>query len=208
MIDVRVMALCELSQDLLFHKIPADRLGYYLDESLSAGERAAREFSGRDINELYRQYGIEIEYKEKSASALNIMLRGQAIMGKGEYKVVVYTDSIRALTNNSGYEEIPAMDYEQALKIHLAHEFFHFWEYKIGSSIVESLESVVTLKLFGFSRKAKINRCGEVAAHSFTRTLLGLPFLPNLYDYLYLIGIGKMSKEAFDSKIARLSRYV
>jgi len=208
MIDTRIMALCELSQDLLFHKIPPDRLGYYVNESLLAGERAAREFSGRDINELYHQHNIEIEFKEKSALALSVTLRGQAIMGKDKCKVVVYTDSIKALTTNSEYDGMPAMDYDLALKIHLAHEFFHFWEYKTDTSIVESLDSVITFRLFGFSRRAKINCCGEIAAHSFVKNLLALPCLPNLYDYLYLIGNGKMTKEAFDNKIARLRAHL
>ena len=48
----RILAMCELSNDLLFHKIPRERLGYYVDAALEAGRSAATCFSGRSIREL------------------------------------------------------------------------------------------------------------------------------------------------------------
>ena len=58
----RILAMCELSNDLLFHKIPRERLGYYVDASLEAGRSAAKCFSGRSIRELYEEYGIAIRH--------------------------------------------------------------------------------------------------------------------------------------------------
>jgi hypothetical protein len=36
--------------------------------------------------------------------------------------------------------------------------------------------------------------------------MLNLPFLPNYYDYMYLIALGKMSRDAFDAMISRLEK--
>ncbi len=40
--DDRILAACELSNDLIFQKIPKDRLAYYIDVPLAAGRKAAR----------------------------------------------------------------------------------------------------------------------------------------------------------------------
>ena len=56
--DERVLALCELSNDMLFHKIPREQLPFYVDESLKAGRETARTLAGRDVLELYRESGI------------------------------------------------------------------------------------------------------------------------------------------------------
>ena len=76
--DDRVLALCELSNDLLFHKIPRERLAYYVDASLEAGRNAARLFLGQDVRELYRQNGIEIRYAGSGKQNYGVILRGQS----------------------------------------------------------------------------------------------------------------------------------
>ena len=69
----RILAMCELSNDLLFHKIPRERLGYYVDASLEAGRSAAKCFSGRSIRELYEEYGEQIKKSADAAIQENIV---------------------------------------------------------------------------------------------------------------------------------------
>ncbi|MDR2938844.1 MAG: hypothetical protein LBV08_00815 [Clostridiales bacterium] len=204
--DDRAMALCELSQDMLFHKVPVGRILYYIDEPLKAGRDAARLYSGKDIHALYSENGIGAEYKPKTASAFGVMLRGQAILGADGCKVEIYMESIEELAKHSCFGGMPGLDLESALKVHLAHEFYHYLEYKSGSAITEMLDSVETFKLFGFTRKAKINRCSEIAAHMFAKCLIGLSYMPNLYDYLYLISTGKLTAGDFEEKISGLKQ--
>lgn len=199
----QVLALCELSNDLLFHKIPRERLTYYADASLEAGRTAAKGFLGQDVRELYRQNGIEIRYAGSGKQGYGVILRGQSVMGEEQCSVDVYQDSIRELAAHSVWEG-RSLTLEQALDAHLAHEFFHIWEYREHRSIAEELEPVVSISFLGFKRRVRINRCGEVAAHAFARQLLGLPFLPNFYDYRYLIDTGAMTQADFDSLIARM----
>lgn len=196
--DERVLALCELSNDMLFHKIPQEQLPLYVDGSIGAGRETARALEGRDIFDLYRESGVAIRESGSGKRGYGLILRGQATMGKEGCSVEVFRDSIQALSQHSGGPGEPCLTYDEALRIHLAHEYFHFWEYQSGSSIVERLPSVTTLTVLKLQRKAKINRCAEAAAHAFAKELLGLPDLPNLYDYRYLIDTGAMEQAAFD----------
>lgn len=197
--DDRILALCELSNDLLFHKIPMKRIPYYVDASLEAGRQAAGRFAGRDIQALYREGDIEIRFAGGGKQSYGVLLRGQSVMDRTRCAVDVYRDSIRELAAHGGLTE------ERALEVHLAHEFFHIWEYREGRSIADELDSVVSASLLGWKRRAHIGRCGEVAAHAFAKELLGLPSLPNFYDYRYLIDTRAMTREDFDALTARMA---
>lgn len=202
--DDRVLALCELSNDLLFQKIPRERISYYVDASLAAGRSAAAAFSGRDVRTLYAENGIQIKTMGSGKQGYGVILRGQASMSREGCAVEVYTDSIRELALHSGWEGRTLTE-DEAMNVHLAHEFFHIWEYRNDCSIVDQLEPVTTLALLGWRRTAHIHRCGEIAAHAFAKALLDLPVLPNLYDYLYLIDTGKMTRDAFHQLTARMA---
>lgn len=205
MIDDRPLALMELSNDPLYGKIPREKLAYYTDESLSAGKAAAAACRGRDIRSLYRENGIEVRRRDKAAGLYGVVLRGQAVMGKTGCRVELYRDSIRELAEHSGGGKLPALSPERAEEIHLAHEFYHFLEYKRGRTISEQLEPVVLFRCFSLRRTAHINRCSEVAAHAFAKALLGLPCLPNLYDYCYLMDTGRLKESDFKTSLAKAS---
>ncbi|MDR1001174.1 MAG: hypothetical protein LBL96_10330 [Clostridiales bacterium] len=193
--DDRLLALCEISNDLLFEKIPKGKLAYYVDHSLKAGRNAAEGLKGREIHEIYSENCITVAKHAPQKSSFGVILRGMATMSEKGCSIEVYGDSVRELAKYAG------MDYGLAERVHLAHELFHFLEYKRGRSFSDELEKVVTVRIFGYSRKAKINRCEEVAAHAFAKEMLDLPCLPNYYDYLYLVGAGKMTREALDGKL-------
>ncbi len=197
MIKDEVLALCELSNDLLYHKIPKEKLSYYIKESLRAGKESAKAYLGKDILALCEDNKIEIEYKKESKKAYGVSFRAQVEMDKTGTKILLYEGSMRELARNSGYEGRKALTYEEALKIHLAHEFFHYMEYTNHDFIPEKLDEVITINLPFFTRKARIQRCSEIAAHSFAKELLHLEELPNLYDYIYLINCGNMKESSF-----------
>ena len=71
-------------------------------------------------------------------------------------------------------------------------------------SIAEELEPVATMAILGFRRTAHISRCGEIAAHAFAKEQTGLAFLPNFYDYLYLMDTNQMTPAAFQSLTERM----
>lgn len=198
-----VLALCELSNDLVYEKIPEDKLRYYIGESLKAGREAALPLEGRDILELYRENRIRIHYQDRSPGKFGVLLRGSAEMDEKECGVTLYRASIAELAGHAKSEGEPLLDYDGALRIHLAHEFYHFQEYRQGSVISARLDPVVTLRIGRYARTAHVRRCEEIAAHAFAKELLGLPVLPNYYDYLYLIDTGAMTKADFDKMLER-----
>ena len=138
---------------------------------------------------------IAVAKRPPVKSPFGVALRGMATMSPKGCTVEIYEESIADMARWCG------MDQDLAERIHLAHEFFHFLEYQRRPFFLEKLEPVVTARLLGYARKAAINRCSEAAAHAFAKTLLGLERLPNYYDYVYLIAIGKMTQEAFEEKL-------
>ena len=201
MIRDEVLALCELSNDLLYHKIPGEKLSYYIKESLRLGREAGERYAGKDILDLCEENKIEIKYIKESKKTYGVSFRAQVEMDKKHTKILLYEGSIQELARNSSFDGRKTLKLEEALKIHLCHEFFHYLEYTKNEFVPEKLEKVVTLRLFNFTRKARIQRCSEVAANSFAKELLQLKELPNVYDYIYLINSGKMSKEYFTHMI-------
>lgn len=201
--DDRTLALCELSGDLLFHKIPKERLAYYVDASLEAGRKAAEPFLNQSIRQLYGEHGISIEEKGSARQGCGVLLRGQAVMAASGCSVEIYRDSIQELAAYSAWHGT-TLSTDEALEVHLAHEFFHILEYRSGTTVADTLAPVERFSLLGWKPTAHITRCCEIAAHAFAKELLGLPALPNLYDYLYLMGTGHLSREAFDEKLARM----
>lgn len=72
MISDKVLAMCELMNDLLYQKIPESRHGYYVNQSLSIGYQTAETIKAEfgenrapDMEDLYRKFQIKIEFLEK-----------------------------------------------------------------------------------------------------------------------------------------------
>lgn len=197
MLDDTILAFCELEQDLLYDRIQEEKRREYVVASLQIGREKAIEYCGKNIFEIYKKHGISIVYHEGTKGTMGVMLRGQAVMSAQEKKVELYRSSIESLANNSNIGAVEGLSYEQALQIHLAHEFFHYLEFMEGKTVAEELPPVLLPKLFVWKRYGRINRCSEISAHAFVKALLNLPYLPNAYDYFYLIRTGKMREEDF-----------
>ena len=206
--DDRVLALCELSGDLLFHKIPHEKIPRFVDGSLSAGREAAKAYKGKDMEALCAQKGIKILWKESGETRIGVTWRGQSAFGKNGCEITLVRESIRTLAENSTplwdspSGDDPLLSPQDALQLHLAHEFFHYLEYESNDPVSSRMDEIVTFQLFGWKRHAHINKCSEVAAHAFAKEAMGLPVLPNYFDYLYLVHTGKMTQAEFEAFLA------
>lgn len=201
MIRDEVLALCELSNDLLYHKIPKVKIPYYIKEALILGKKEALDYKNLDILELCKEKNIDIQYIKESKKTYGVSFRAQTEMDKKKCKIWIFEGSIRELAASSSYGDRKEISYEKALKIHLAHEFFHYLEYTKGEFAAEKLEPILRINLPFLKKKANIQRCSEIAAHSFAKELLGLEELPNLYDYCYLVNSGQMKEKDFKDMI-------
>lgn len=216
MISDEALAMFELSNDLLFGKIPENRYAYYVESSLHLGREAAKKVidgnAEKNIFQLYEKAGIAITYQEESGKNYGVSFRAQSEYGKdGSANVMIYRQSISDLVMDGGSCEL---NEEKALEVHLAHEYFHYLEYhseeiKDKETMVfyncgfisDYLEPVELSRIFGRRRTAGILRCSEIAAHAFAKELTGLTVLPNYYDYVYLMKKGKICEADFLKKV-------
>jgi hypothetical protein len=201
----RVLAMCELSNDLLFNKIKSEKYLYYIDGSLSAGASAAQLYKEQNIKDLYKSNGIEIEYSDEKNIFSGVEFRAQVTMDKNKKSVKLYRKSIDELARMSTLDN-EAISLSRAIDIHLCHEFYHYLEFCDGKSTAEKLDTIVTMKIGPFERKAHINRCSEIAAHSFAKEMLQLEYMPNVYDYIYLINSKKITQKDFDELIEKYNK--
>ncbi|MCM3342040.1 hypothetical protein M3650_26300 [Paenibacillus sp. MER TA 81-3] len=188
-----VLGCMELRQDPLFHKIPPERIPYYVHESLQAGRVAAATYKGLGIRGMCRDAGLRYEITESSVQFHNVSFRAQIDFSKKPPEIILYTSSLKGM--RTVCQEIlgerssgSAADLDLLVDIHLAHEFYHWLEYREQIFTNEKLERIEVFKLGPYSRKSSVVQCCEIAAHAFCKELLGLPCLPNLLDYAYLIG--------------------
>ena len=204
----RTLAYAELKNDLLFQKIPKDKIEYYVDDSLFLGKIEAKKYLGKDLKKLCEDNGVKIEIVKKSGTFYGVKFRAEISFSKKENIIKIYENSLIDLMNTCNKVDFfkEKLSYEDVFNMHLAHEFYHFLEYKEKKPTNELLEQVTLMNFVFFKRKSSIIKCSEIAAHSFSKEILGAKFLPNIYDYLYLIELGKISLDAFKKIIICLEQ--
>lgn len=206
-----IMGCLELGRDLLFHKIPEADIPYYVHASLRAGRLAAAPYRGKNIREMCREAGLRYAVTHASGTFHGVAFRAQIDFAANPPEIIVYADSLEGMRRVSrevlaepretSRPSNPEADLKLLIDIHLAHEFFHFLEYRDGAFTNERLERIEVFRLGPYTKKASVAQCSEIAAHAFCKTLLNLPCLPNLLDYVYLIKEGLMTGEQFQRRI-------
>ncbi|WP_018752422.1 hypothetical protein [Paenibacillus sanguinis] len=204
-LDDEILALAELERDPVFHKLDAGRYGYYLKHSLRAGRQAARPLQGQDIRMLLREAGIEFMVAESAGTgAMKVALRAQLDWSGKVPHIMVYRESLRQLqTAAEANGALGPVTFEKIVDIHLAHEYYHWLEYRSGQFTNELLEPVECCKIGPFRRKATVLQTSEIAAHTFCKEMLGLPYLPSLLDHMYLIQTGEIKVEQFARNVKK-----
>ncbi|MFL1677020.1 hypothetical protein [Paenibacillus dendritiformis] len=195
-----LLACAELEQDPLFHKIPKDRIAYYVSMSLERGRETAAAYKGKgkSIRELCQMEGLQYEVTNQSGTFHNVSFRAQIDFAKNPPAIIIYASSLRDMRQayrtvmGNGCEE-QGQELNRLIDIHLAHEFFHYTEYRAGQFTNETLEPIEVFKLGSwYTKRSSIVKCSEIAAHAFCKTMLGLPCLPNALDYAFLVQTGAM----------------
>lgn len=204
----RTLAYAELKNDLLFQKIPKDKIDYYIDDSLFLGEIKAKQYLTKDLKRLCEDNGIKIEVVKKSGTFYGVKFRAEISFSKKENIIKIYESSLIDLMNTCNKVDFfkEKLSYEDVFNMHLAHEFYHFLEYKENKPTNELLDRITLMNFGFFKRESSIIKCSEIAAHSFSKEILGTRFLPNIYDYLYLIELGKISLDDFKKMITCLEQ--
>ncbi|TGY43389.1 hypothetical protein E5347_00855 [Clostridium sartagoforme] len=198
-----ILSFLELKEDIVFHKIPKNKIRYFLNEASNIGRKEAKKYKDITLEKLLKDNGVEVIIEE-TCPTKKLDIRGEIIFDKKEKKITIYKNSIDQLyksLNESGFK----VSREKVYQIHLAHEFYHFLEFKNKKNTNELLEKVETISIGPIKRKSSILKTREIAAHSFCKELLNLKFHPKLMDYLFLIETKKVDKNDFKRYITELN---
>lgn len=203
----KLLACMELRQDPLFHKIPKAKIPYYVQESLRAGRQAAVPYKGSSIRRMCEDAGLHYEVTQASGDYRSVSFRAQIDFAKNPPQIILYASSLKGMQKvcRDLLGELPGgqeADMELLIDIHLAHEFYHWLEYRDNAFTNEQLERIDVFRLGPYTKRSSVVQCSEIAAHAFCREVTGLPCLPNLLDYAYLIGEKQMQAEAFEQQLA------
>ncbi|MBA4543704.1 MULTISPECIES: hypothetical protein [Thermoactinomyces] len=173
----------EMEQDELYPYLSKEQVPALIEQAIATGERIAslhgkKRPLGSFINHLLKQK-VRIKFLEKHSADPSI--RAQYI--KKPPTIAIYRHSlkqIRQFFQRNG-EEVPE---EEIWLLHLYHEWFHHLEEtKYGRT--DKVLPKVTVKQKGpFAIKKPLQCLREIAAHTFTQTVLGLLWSPLLLDHL------------------------
>ena len=171
--DDRFLAYLELRKDTFFHKIPTEKIRYYIDGALAYGKQLAVTVDFVDSSELCDRLGVMVI---KEITGKTETVRGTLELAKNKKTIRMYQQSLRQVARD---HNITLAQLEEAV---LLHELFHLLEEQTRST-TEQLERVETMQFLGFKRTAAVRQTREIAAHAFVKERMQLPFLPNYWDY-------------------------
>ena len=172
-VDDRFLAYLELRKDTFFHKIPTEKIRYYIDGALAYGKQLAVTVDFVDSSELCDRLGVMVI---KEITGKTETVRGTLELVKNKKTIRMYQQSLRQVARD---HNITLAQLEEAV---LLHELFHLLEEQTRST-TEQLERVETMQFLGFKRTAAVRQTREIAAHAFVKERMQLPFLPNYWDY-------------------------
>ena len=172
-VDDRFLAYLELRKDTFFHKIPTEKIRYYIDGALAYGKQLAVTVDFVDSSELCDRLGVMVI---KEITGKTETVRGTLELVKNKKTIRMYQQSLRQVARD---HNITLAQLEEAV---LLHELFHLLEEQTRST-TEQLERIETMQFLGFKRTAAVRQTREIAAHAFVKERMQLPFLPNYWDY-------------------------
>lgn len=171
--DDRFLAYLELRKDTFFHKIPTEKIRYYIDGALAYGKQLAVTADFVDPSELCDRLGVMVI---KEITGKTETVHGTLELAKNKKTIRMYQQPLRQIAHD---HNITLAQLEEAV---LLHELFHLLEEQTRST-TEQLERVETMQFLGFKRTAAVRQTREIAAHAFVKERMQLPFLPNYWDY-------------------------
>lgn len=171
--DDRFLAYLELRKDTFFHKIPTEKIRYYIDGALAYGKQLAVTADFVDPSELCDRLGVMVI---KEITGKTETVRGTLELAKNKKTIRMYQQPLRQIAHD---HNITLAQLEEAV---LLHELFHLLEEQTRST-TEQLERVETMQFLGFKRTAAVRQTREIAAHAFVKERMQLPFPPNYWDY-------------------------
>ncbi|WP_273380530.1 hypothetical protein [Symbiobacterium thermophilum] len=193
------LARLELRQDLLRDRITPALEERFARSALDLGEDAARavrdRFPEASLWDLAEAWGVEVSW-DTALPAAHLRIRALYERTGERSRIRLNRALIAETAARLRFCLDPPPDEELVAVTALAHELFHHLEETELGLLSHRLEPVPVWKVGPWQVNRRIQRVREVGAHAFASALLGLPYLPNLWDYLLLVEEGKMDPAA------------
>ncbi len=184
-----VMAYCDLKEDPMFSKIKNKSM--YIRGSFKIAGNVANHYQAYNLSELLKKDSVEIFYhnNEQKNDRFFSEIHSQIYYNTNQKMIDIFLPCLRDKADALHQFGI-SISLEELVILHIAHEFYHFYEFKYDKRTFEMLPKA-EYKTMGFiRRKAEIHQCSEIAAHRFAQLVTQAPIHPKLMDYIYLIQKG------------------
>lgn len=182
-LDPEILYRLELEQDETYPHIPAATLPLYVEQAMSIGKKVAsthRYFLSlqRLLNLLLKE-GVCVRFRDKHP--LDPTIRAQ--YSKKPKTIDIYRNSLNQISHffKAMGEEVAD---DEVILLHLIHEWFHHLEENRCGRTDAQLPKVVIKQIGPIRQRKSIFRTREIAAHTFTQSVLNLSWPPLILDYL------------------------
>lgn len=168
--------MSELKRDVVFGRIPSERYQELIDFGWETGESAARSLAARLKttlpSEMAQKLNLSIlsEDWEEGRSSVKVYSEYEDRFGRITLHPNIIREGLERL-NKKGFCFVE--NYEAARELFLAHEIFHFMECR-ELGLTSRKKEIVTLKIGRLKICSGVRALGEIAAHAFTRVLIGV----------------------------------
>jgi hypothetical protein len=168
-----------------------------VDYAVKAGKKTAeaveKQFGTKDPFAVAEKLGIKVVYKTMNPRRTHRLMCSEYDPGLlRPPTIILYNEPItwiKKLIREQRLQKI--LRIEDPTAVFLAHELFHHIEMEMEEPIIRGFK-ITTFKWGSVRIEQEVAALSEIAAHSFAKNLLELPFHPKLIDYLIIFIVDDM----------------
>ncbi|SDW23232.1 hypothetical protein SAMN05444487_10221 [Marininema mesophilum] len=200
------LAYTELEQDDMFSHLPVHKIPECLNGALAFGKIAATSYSYNGNLAYWMDRvihtGVRVTFlrrKKDHDGWVRAQYRTKPAV------IEIYRASLEQLESFFKKEGFNVKE-EDLIALHLFHEWFHHLENTRLGRTDGRLPRVVKKKWGPIEIRERLTRLREIAAHSFTQEVMGLPWYPLWLDHLLLYTDKGWSKQQIRDHFQQVSR--
>lgn len=188
-----------LNQDPIKNKIDKNKIDYLISESVKCGEdegdKLLKKYNNQDIFKIVKEMNLDISFTHSSET-------GYYGYFEEPNKIVIYKNSVEEAYEFFKSETDILISKEYIERVVLAHELFHYIEYKKPDLFINTYK-IKLWSILKYTRKSNIVYLGEIAAMAFANKLLGKDTYSHILDYILLYNLDKKQAGMFFQEITK-----
>lgn len=181
-----MMGFCELKSDRRFSVLTQEQRTLYVRGAMEIARKVYMQVKNENLREIMEKDGVRICYRKERQQLQSPLIQAQIIYEKKDKRLEIFETVLAEMVPELQKAGI-AVSEEQFLEMHIAHEFYHFYEISRNQRTGELLPPVRYRSFLGLERKGSLTSVSEIAAHYFTRLYCHTVLHPKALDYIYLM---------------------